>query len=262
MTASAKIQSIYRYPVKGLSPEPVQRARLAVGETLPGDRLYAVENGPSRFDPAQPRYQPKTHFLMLMRNERLAALRTRFDAENRILVIAHEGREAVRGDLGTAQGRNAIERFFAGFCPGELRGPPKLLHAPGFSFSDVARKVVSIINLASVAALEDVMGAAIDPLRFRGNVYVAGWPAWRELDLVGQEIAIGADAHLKVVKRIVRCAATNVDPDTGVRDLAIPDALQRAYGHADCGIYAEVVRPGEIAVGNVASSEWGVVNGE
>jgi uncharacterized protein YcbX len=255
MTAAARIQAIYRYPVKGLSPEPLQRAWLAVGETLPGDRLYAIENGPSRFDPGEPRHQPKTHYLMLMRNERLATLKTRFDAPSRTLVIAWEGRDAVRGDLGTAPGRAAIERFFAGFCPDELRGPPRLLHAPGFSFSDVARKVVSIINLASVAALEDVIGAPIDPLRFRGNVHVTGWPAWRELDLVGQEIAIGPDARLKVVKRIVRCAATNVDPDTGIRDLAIPDALQRAYGHADCGIYAEVIMPGEIAVGDVASSE-------
>jgi len=253
MTAAAKIASIYRYPVKGLSPEPMDRTWLAVGETLPGDRLYAIENGPSGFDPAQPRYQPKTHYLMLMRNGRLAALKTRFDAPSQTLVIAREGREAVRGDLGTAQGRSAIEQFFAGFCADELRGPPRLLHAPGFSFSDVARKVVSIINLTSVRALEQRIGAAVDPLRFRGNVYVTGWPAWHELDLVGSEIAIG-NARLKVVKRIVRCAATNVDPATGIRDLAIPETLLRAYGHSDCGIYAEVVRPGEIAAGDTASS--------
>jgi uncharacterized protein YcbX len=255
MTTAAKIQAIYRYPIKGLSPEPMQRARLEVGETLPGDRLYALENGPSHFDPALPRHQPKTRYLMLMRNERLATLKTRFDARSRTLVIAMEGREAARGDLGTALGRSAIEGFFADFCPDELRGPPKLLHAPGFSFSDVARKVVSIINLASVAALEQLMGAAVDPLRFRGNLYLTGWPAWRELDLVGEEIAIGSDARLKIVKRIVRCAATNVDPGTGIRDLAIPEALQRAYGHADCGIYAEVVTAGEIAVGDMANSE-------
>ena len=247
MTA-AKIQAIYRYPVKGLSPEPLPQTRLAVGETLPGDRMYAVENGPSRFDPDQPRHQPKMHYLMLMKNERLATLKTRLDAPTRTLVIAFDGCEAVRGDLGSPHGRAAIEGFFAEFCRDELRGPPRVLQAPGFSFSDVARKVVSIINLASVAALEDVVGAPIDPLRFRGNVYVTGWPAWHELGLVGQEIAIGASARLKVVKRIVRCAATNVDPVTGMRDLAIPDALLRAYGHADCGIYAEVVTPGEIGV--------------
>jgi uncharacterized protein YcbX len=246
MTTAAKVQAIYRYPVKGLSPEPMPSVRLAVGETLPGDRRYAIENGPSGFDPASPRYQPKSHFLMLMRNERLATLKTRLEP-SQALVIAYEGREAVRGDLTTAPGRSTVEDFFAGFCTDELRGPPKLLQAPGFSFSDVARKVVSIINLASVAALEGVIGAAIDPLRFRGNVYVSGWPAWHELDLVGQEIAIGAAARLAVVKRIVRCAATNVDPDTGIRDLAIPAALMASYGHADCGIYGEVVMPGEIA---------------
>jgi uncharacterized protein YcbX len=257
MTAAAKIQAIYRYPVKGLSPEPLRRTRLAAGETLAGDRAYAVENGPSGFDPALPRYQPKTHYLMLMRNERLATLKTRFDAQSRTLVIADSEREAVRGDLGTADGRAAIESFFAGFCRDELRGPPRLLHAAGFSFSDVARKVVSIINLASVAALGERMGAAIDPLRFRGNVYVTGWPASSELDLVGQEIAIGSSARLKVVKRIVRCAATDVDPETGMRDLAIPDALRRAYGHADCGIYAEVVTGGEIGVGDEATTTNG-----
>ena len=256
MTAAAKIQSIYRYPVKGLSPEPLQRAQLEAGETVRGDRLYAIENGPSGFDPALPRYRPKAHYLMLMRNERLATLKTRLDEVGQTLIVAQDGREAVRGDLGSAAGRAAVERFFAGFCADELRGPPKVLHAPGFSFSDVARKVVSIINLASVAALENVVGAPIDPLRFRGNVYVTGWPAWHEFDLVGREIAIGAHARLKVVKRIVRCAATNVDPDTGVRDLAIPDALQRAYGHADCGVYAEVLTAGEIAVGDMVSGEW------
>jgi uncharacterized protein YcbX len=252
MTA-ASIQAIYRYPVKGLSPKPLGRASLMPGETVPGDRLYAIENGPSRFDPAAPRYQPKTQFLMLMRNERLARLNTRFETSGRTLLVALDGREAVRGDLDTAQGRAAVESFFAGFCADELRGPPRILHAPPFSFSDVARKVVSIINLASLAALEDVVGAPVDPLRFRANVYVAGWPAWHELDLVGDEIAIGASVRLKVVKRIVRCAAINVDPHTGIRDLAIPEALQRAYGHADCGIYAEVISAGEVARGDQVS---------
>jgi uncharacterized protein YcbX len=125
-----------------------------------------------------------------------------------------------------------------------------LLHAPGFSFSDVARKVVSIINLASVAAVEDVIGAPVHPLRFRGNIYVSGWAAWREFDFVGQEITVGKRVRLRVIKRIMRCAATNVDPDTGMRDLSIPDALMRCFGHADCGVYAEVVEPGEIAVGD------------
>ena len=249
-----KIHAIYRYPVKGLSPEPLERTQLAVGATLPADRLYAIENGPSGFDPAAPRYQPKQRYLMLMRNERLARLRARLDEATHTLAIESEGREAARGDLRTTEGRAAIEEFFAAYCADELRGPPKVLHAPGFSFSDVAAKVVSIINLASVAQVESTVGAPVDPLRFRGNVYVTGWPAWHEFDLLGQEIAIGKDAGLKIVKRIVRCAATNVDPVTGIRDLAIPATLMQSFGHADCGVYGEVVQAGEIAIGDALRS--------
>jgi MOSC domain-containing protein len=249
-----RIHAIYRYPVKGLSPEPLERARLGIGATLPADRLYAIENGPSGFDPAAARHAPKQRYLMLMRNERLAWLRTRFDDASHTLVIATEGREAARGDLRTPAGRGAIEDFFAGFCADELRGPPKVLHAPGFSFSDVARKVVSIISLGSVASVETMVGAAVAPLRFRANVYVTGWPAWHELDLVGREVAIGTSARLKIVKRIVRCAATNVDPDTGIRDLSIPGTLLRNLGHADCGVYGEVVETGDIAVGDAVHS--------
>ena len=249
---TAKIHAIYRYPVKGLSAEALPRVQLSVGETLPADRLYAIENGPSGFDPAVPSYLPKQRFLMLMQHERLAALRTQFDDATHILTVTAENHEAARGDLRTAAGRAAIEQFFAGYCAKEVRGPPKVLDAPGHSFSDVARKVVSIINLASVAEVENAVGAQVHPLRFRGNVYVTGWPAWHEFDLLGRELTIGP-ARLKVVRRIKRCAATNVEPDTGIRDLNIPQTLMRTFGHADCGIYAEVVEAGEIAVGDIVS---------
>jgi len=93
------------------------------------------------------------------------------------------------------------------------------------------------------------VGAPVDPLRFRGNVYIRGWPAWHEFDLLGKEITLGS-ARLKVVRRIKRCAATDVEPDTGIRDLNIPQTLMQAFGHADCGIYTEVIEGGEIALGD------------
>jgi MOSC domain-containing protein len=250
----ASVQAIYRYPVKGLSAEALPGARLAPGATIVADRRYAIENGPSGFDPAAPSCLPKIRFLMLMRNERLARLDSRYDDATHMLTIAEGRRDVARGDLSTPEGRGAIETFFASFCADELRGPPRVLQADGHSFSDVARKVVSIINLASVAALEGAVGAPVDPLRFRGNVYVTGWPAWQEFDLLDREIAIGKNARLKVVKRIERCAATNVEPATGIRDLAIPRTLAQAFGHTDCGIYAEVVTGGEISCGDAVVS--------
>ena len=128
-----------------------------------------------------------------------------------------------------------------------------MLQADGHSFSDVAAKVVSIINLASVAAVEDAVGAPVDPLRFRGNLYVEGWPAWHEFDLLGQTLSIG-DVRLKVVKRIVRCAATNVEPRTGIRDLEIPHTLMQTFGHMDCGVYAEVIDGGDDCHGRCRSA--------
>lgn len=246
---TARIDAIYRYPVKGLTPQRLERTRLDPGATLPADRLYAIENGPIGFDPAEPKYFPKQRFLMLMRNERLATLRTDYDEATHTLTIGHEGREAARGDLRTETGRQAIEAFFTGFMPDELRGRPKVLYAEGHSFSDVAKKVVSIINLASVAAIENVASAPVDPLRFRANLYVAGWPAWHEFDLMDQTLSLNG-VRLKVVKRIVRCAATDVDPATGIRDLTIPKTLQQNFKHADCGVYAEVITGGDIAIGD------------
>ena len=81
------IHAIYRYPVKGLSPKLLLRVELTAGETIPGDRLYAIENGLSGFNPAAPAYLSKTHFLMLMKNARLASLRTSFDQAAHRLTI-------------------------------------------------------------------------------------------------------------------------------------------------------------------------------
>lgn len=259
MTDPATIDAIYRYPVKGLSPQKLPMVTLSAGLTLPADRLYAIENGPTGYDPAAPAYFPKQRFLMLMRNERLAGLKTEYDEVTHTLTIGHEGREAVRADLRTKEGRLAVEAFFRKFMPAELSGPPKVLsgeYAPGapHSFSDVAKKVVSIINLASVAALEGAVGQPVDPLRFRANLYVRGWPAWHEFDQLDREIHVGGKVRLKVVKRIVRCAATNVDPVTAARDLNIPKTLMQTFNHMDCGIYAEVIEGGDIAAGNTVTA--------
>ena len=253
-TPPAQVASLYRYPVKGLSPEPLPSVALGVGQTLPADRRYAIENGPSGFDPAAPKWMVKAYFLMLMRDEWLAALHTHFDDESGILTIRQDGAIAARGNLETAEGRTAIERFFADNYAGSIKGPPKVLSSDGYSFSDIARKVVSIINLGSVQAIENMVGQPVHPLRFRANLYVRGWPAWHEFDLMDQTLAIG-DVRLKVVKRIVRCAAVNVDPDTAARDLRIPQALAQRLGHSDCGIYAEVIAGGTIGVGDTIAVE-------
>ena len=245
-----RIASLYRYPVKGLSPERLTSARLDEGAYFPGDRLFAIENGPSGFDPAEPVHQPKIKYLMLMRNEVLATLRSRYDDASGDLVIDHGGKEVLRADTTTPAGQDGITAFFESFMPDALRGRPRLLRAPsGYRFTDSRSGFVSIINLASVSDLEARIGAPIDPLRFRGNIMVDGLAPWAELDLVERELTTASGVRLQVIKRIERCAATNVDPQTGARDLQLPKALMTAFGHFDCGIYCKVVGGGRLAEG-------------
>jgi len=245
---SAVITHIYRYPVKGLRAEPLARVTLAPGRALPHDRRFALAHGSARFDGA-PHWLPKHNFLMLARNPRLAALETRFDPATEVLTVARHGRTVARGKPADPAGRAVLEQFFAAYLGDEARGRPRIVEAAGQPFSDVPEPRLSLINLASVGELARVVGAAVDPRRFRGNLYLDGVGPWREFAWLGQELAVGA-ARLRVVERIGRCAATNVAPETGVRDSNLPRALARGFGHADMGVYAEVLTGGAIAVGD------------
>ena len=102
-----RVASIYRYPVKGLTPERLPSAHLRAGEVIAGDRLYAIENGPSGFDPRAPQWMPKIKFLCLMRNARLAAFSARYDDETAMLSIERDGELLAAGDLKTPDGRSA-----------------------------------------------------------------------------------------------------------------------------------------------------------
>lgn len=247
----ATVAALYRHPVKGLSPEPLETVELLEGAYFPNDRLYAVENGPSGFDPQAPAYHPKTAFLMLMRDARLAALASRYDETSTTLTLSLEGHEVAKADLSTAEGRAQVEDFLTFYMGEEARGPLKLLAAPdGFRFTDSLRSgFLSLLNLESVRALGQRMGAELDPLRFRMNLHLSGWPEGRELELAGQTLAVG-EARIHILKRTERCAAVNVNPATAVRDINVVKGLAKALGHTDCGIYAKVVRSGRVAIGD------------
>jgi uncharacterized protein YcbX len=245
-----RLRALYRYPVKGLSPEALDQLVLQSGQYFPGDRLYAIENGPSGFDPATPVHQPKTKFLMLMRNARLAALTTRYDPQTTRLSIEQDGIRVAAGELATEEGRAIIERFFEAFCANELHGRVRVLSAAdGFRFTDSRSGFVSLLNLASVDALAEQTGRRLDPLRFRANLHIEGMQAWDEFSLVGQKVRAGS-LELEIIKRIDRCAAIDVVPGQGVRDTALVADMERGLGHHDCGIYARIVAGGPLRIGD------------
>jgi len=250
---ASSVEALYRYPVKGLSGELLEQVTVRPGETFPFDRAYAIENGKGRFDPLSPKHLPKINFLMLMRDERLATLESRFDTDSRVLTILRDGKQVARGQLSSPSGRQMIEQFLAAYMQASLRGAPRIVSADGQSFSDVAAKCVHIVNIASAVDLGRMTGKPVDPLRFRANIYLDGLPPWQELEWAGRTLRIG-EVELKVFARTERCAATDVDPATGARDMSIPAALQRSKGHTDFGVYATIATAGTLRRGDVVAA--------
>jgi uncharacterized protein YcbX len=248
------ITRLYHYPVKGLSPQPLERVELSPGHGFPFDRLFGIARAGSGFDPRNPKPLPKQRFFMLARDARLAALRTRLDPQTRRFTIHAEGKQVLDCDLASPEGKEAAVEFFVQLFGLPAASRPMLAYAAPHRFTDVSvtseqmMNAISFINVASVRALGERVGAEMDPLRFRANVYFDGWPAFSELERVGQEFSIGA-ARLRILKRTQRCAATEVNPATAQRDLRVPQLLMEHYGHADMGVYAEVLTGGPIAPG-------------
>ena len=250
---SMTVRSIYRYPIKGLSAEALTRVMLTAGQSIPHDRRFAIAHAAACIDPEKPEWLPKTNFFMLMRDEKLAQLHTRFDEDTGFFTIERFGRLLLNARIADASGRKSIEAFFAGFLMDRPEGhPPKLVEAPGHTFSDAKQKpdsttrnYVSLVNLASVGEVERAAHVSVDPIRFRANVYFDGAVAWSELDWIGKELGIGK-ARLRVVSPITRCPATAVNPTTAERDLDIPRILLKAFAHNHMGIYAEVVEGGMV----------------
>jgi uncharacterized protein YcbX len=244
-----RLERIYRYPVKGLSAEAMEEVELAAGETLPHDRRFALAQGDAPFDEAAPRFLPKQNFGCLMANARLALIHSAFDPRRNSLSLRIPGEASQTHDVGTAEGRGAVAAQLTAFLGEEARGTPRFVEVPGHAFTDLAKKGVSLINLASLADVEQRLGVRLDPLRFRANFYFSGLPAWGEFEWVGREVLLGG-ARLSVFKRTVRCPATQVNLETGERDVDVPRQLRTLYGHADLGVHAIVLGGGRVAVGD------------
>ncbi|OHV68181.1 MOSC domain-containing protein [Pseudofrankia sp. BMG5.36] len=278
VSAGPLVAELYRYPVKGLSAEPIGEVALSADEGVPGDRMFALALPDTEFDEDHPEALHKTRFLMLQRDEALARVRTGYDPVTGQLRV-DDGMRRWSADLGTAAGRRAVEEYFgalatptagtSGAAPGHgtdgtgmtdvtdtVHGLPRLVEARGgHRFTDAGpagpdlMRAVSVVNLASVRDLAARVGQPVHPLRFRANVYVDGIPAWAERDWIGKEITLGP-VRAQVLSVTRRCAATTVNPDTAERDLKVVKELSAHYGHTECGIYVQVrgagtVRPGD-----------------
>jgi uncharacterized protein YcbX len=123
---------------------------------------------------------------------------------------------------------------------------------PGGGKDDSA---VSILTDASLEKLAKESGEkSVDGRRFRMLVHVAGTQPHEEDGWIGREVAIG-DALVRVTKNDARCRMTTRNPETGVKDFDTLKEIKAYRGlregkSIDFGVYADVVTPGRIRVGD------------
>lgn len=247
------IESLYRYPVKGLTPEPLTQASLTPGRCILWDRAFALKQGDATLDEENPAWISKMNFMCLAKNPKAATLKTSFDDTSGLLNINGPSGPLTASPF-TPEGQAALTRYFTDFLGPEARfgeqgETPKFHFFPGHSFCDHKTQVVSLIGLPSLAALEQAVGATRDKRRFRANIYIEGTEPWAEFSWLGRTLAIG-EVEMVVQDRIDRCAATMVNPDTAERDANPVKELRTHFGHVDLGIFAKVTKGGEIHPGD------------
>jgi uncharacterized protein YcbX len=249
------VASIYRHPVKGLTPEQLSSVQLEAGAYFPHDRLYAIEVGPSGFDPENPKHISKQRFTVLARFPALARIKTRLDDATGAFHLGDAHGFGVETRLHTQEGRATVERFLQAFLGEEAPGKLRVLESPqGYRFMDHPQGYISVMNLASVRAVEQAIGQRVDPLRFRANIYVDGLKPWAEDEwIVGQRMQLGA-AGLAMFKPIVRCVATHVNLDTGERDIDMVGQLREHFGRDTLGNYFSIIEDGAVKAKDVFSA--------
>lgn len=262
------IDSLYYYPIKGLSPQRLDAASLAAGHGFAHDRTYALARADGRYVPGDRQALGKREFHVLMREPALAGVRSEYfpdtdtvelrsipGVDTALPATGHDGGALLRADLSTAAGRGELTACIATLLGLPADRQPVFAEEPGRRFPDLLRsddpadmQAVSIINLASIRELARAAGTEVDPLRFRANIYIDGLEPFAERDLLGSTLEAGG-IQLEVFKEIGRCTATEVNLESARRDVPVLKTLQEAFGHTNMGIYAHVRTGGTLVPG-------------
>ncbi|MBY6262459.1 MOSC domain-containing protein [Azospirillum sp. 412522] len=248
---NATLTAIRRYPVKGMSGQDLPATELTTGQAIPLDRRYGLLHGPAALDTEKQAWRLPSDFFTLDRTEKLAALQTEFDESTQALIIRRGGRQVSRGRLDQPMGRTLLEQFFAAYLAGIVPGMPRLIEAQhGGAFGNSEEPSVTLLNLASLRDLEErIAKQPVDPRRLRANLLVDGIDPWSERGWIGRKLTVGT-ATLEVVETLDCTPGNDVNPDTGIADLSLPNIMERGYGHGQILLRARVTSDGRVAVGD------------
>lgn len=259
----ARIVALYRYPVKGFTPEACEALTALPEGRVAGDRVLGFRFADSRAPGGE--WSRKHEFVALVNTPGLARLELHYDHEALRLHVSLDGARLAADGLDTG-GREriagAIQAFVLGLAENPLSGHPGRLplrpvgdgRTPRFPDNQAGQ--ITLHSRDSLSAVAAAAGdLALDEMRFRSNIVIEGVCAWGEQDWLGRTIRIG-QTTFDVVRHKTRCLATHANPRTGERDLPLMTTLVKAFGQKEPTFAVGIVTcgsGGEIHLGDDVS---------
>jgi uncharacterized protein YcbX len=254
-----RVAALYRYPVKGFTPERAETLQVLPDGRIAGDRVLGFRFA-STPEPDEA-WSSKFGMVVLVNTPGLARLDTHYDEANERLSLRFEGNTLIEDDLSPAGRKrlcDAVTEFVSCLAENPLSERPD--HLPlrlvgdGHTarYQDRAGGYVTLHSRSSVEALGAAFGDDdLDERRFRHNIAIEGAEAFAEQRWDGRRVRIG-DVEFEVSLPVIRCLATHANPVTGERDREVLKTLPSVWGGGDpiLGIAMTATGTGRINIGD------------
>ena len=231
------VAALYRYPVKGFTPEECETLTVRDDGRIAGDRVLGIRFADTAV--ADEAWSKKTEMVVLMNTPGLACLHLTFEAEARRLRLSLASTvfvDVVLNEEGRQRLATAVAAYVLTLDENPLAGHPERLPlrviGDGITprYHDAEAGQVTLHGRGSLHALTAALANTEDSeRRFRSNIALEGLGAWEEHSWVGRKVRIGT-VTFDVVRPKVRCLATHANPTTGERDVPILTTLTTVFG--------------------------------
>lgn len=241
---TAQLAQIWRHPIKSHGREALEQVSLTAGQTLPWDRCWAVAHEAARIDGSE--WAPCANFSRGAKAPKLMGISARLNEADETVTLTHPEQPEIT--LHPERDSDDLMAWVKPLMPTDRAQSSHVIRVPERGMTDTPFASISIANLASNAAVGEVLKRELDPARWRANLWIEGLEPWDETEWVGKSLRVGP-VEIEIREQITRCLATTVNPETSVRDadtLGVLDGL----GHQEFGVYGVVTQPGAIRLGD------------
>lgn len=242
-----KVTDIWRHPLKSHGREALDAVTMIAGQTMPGDRVWAVAHEASKADGSV--WAPCANFTRGSKAPALMAIEAQLDDASGVLTLTHPERPELRFDPEEPADLARFLEWEKPLLPQNRAASARIVRVPGRGMTDTDYPSVTLCNWASHRAVEQAMGQDLSPKRWRGNIWFDLDEPWLENQLIGKKVRIG-EAVFEIKEPVVRCLATTANPETGERDADTLGTLNNTWGHQNFSVYAEVLTGGDIQLGD------------